>query len=90
MHFYEALLPHDWFMKTSSEQSYSESALTFWYTCLLTDISRLAPIKENLPEYVSYGQIKLTLAILKYEHNVETITAESRYAALHAVYGLYF
>ena len=41
----------------------------------------MAPIKENLPEYVSYGQIKFTLAILKYEHNVETITAESRYAA---------
>ena len=57
--------------------------MTFCYTrsCLFTDISRLAPIKENLPDYISYGQIKLTLAILKYEHNVETITAESRYAA---------
>ncbi|XP_067936755.1 bifunctional 3'-5' exonuclease/ATP-dependent helicase WRN-like [Watersipora subatra] len=39
-----------------------------------SDISRITPIKENLPDYVTYDQIKLTLAILKYEFCVDIQT----------------
>lgn len=43
---------------------------------LLLDISRLAPIKENVPEYVTYDQIKITLSILKYEYLVTIDAAD--------------
>lgn len=37
----------------------------------------MAPIKENLPEHITYDQIKLTLSILKYEYGVGATTDDS-------------
>ena len=47
------------------------------YYCVVTviDISKLTPIKENLPEYVTFDQIKITLSILKYEYCVDVKTS---------------
>ena len=42
----------------------------FGHRWSLSDVSRLSPIKDQLPDHVTYDHIKLSIAILKRRHGI--------------------
>jgi len=53
---------------------------------LCTDVSRLAPIKEQCPEHITFEQIKVVIAILHRRFGMQVNTDTDVLTASAAVY----
>jgi len=52
-----------------------------------TDISRIAPIKQQLPENISFDQIRVVMAILKHRYGFTDNDAIQMVFLLELIYG---